>query len=116
MRPRLSRKRGQAAVETAFSIPVLAILFLIGFQLYAITWTAQAVHVRARYQAMATIDHNTCYYTGGGRRGQEMARGPRVYGRDTRVVATDRGILSGIRASQYSLTQEAYAVCYMRAP
>lgn len=58
--------KGQAAVEALFSIPVMLILFLIGFELFAITWNAQFVHVRARYGVLKKADHKACPRGGGG--------------------------------------------------
>jgi len=56
----LRREKGQAAVETIFSIPIFLILFLIGFQLFCITWNSQYAHARSRYAAIEQAHHRPC--------------------------------------------------------
>jgi hypothetical protein len=58
---RRSSEAGQAATEALFAFPVMLVLFLIGFQLYSISWNAQYVHVRARYQIIHDNDRKACY-------------------------------------------------------
>ena len=104
---RRARRKGQAAVETAFAIPVYAILFLIGFQLYAITWTAQALHVRSRYQAFEKADHKPC--KGRGHGGGELGRGVHPYS-ETLTVRRDVDLLQGAGTGN-SMTNTSYIVC-----
>jgi hypothetical protein len=101
------RKKGQSAVETAFAIPVFGILFLIGFQLYAITWTAQALHVRARYAAMADADHKPC--AGMGFSGRAMGRRVHRYP-ESLTVQRDTRLMQGAGTGN-QMTQTAYIVC-----
>jgi len=56
----LRSAKGQAAVETIFSIPIFLILFLIGFQLFCITWNSQYAHARSRYDAIKQANHQAC--------------------------------------------------------
>ena len=58
---RRNSQSGQAATEALFAFPVMLVLFLIGFQLYTITWNAQYVHIRARYQVVHDNDRKACY-------------------------------------------------------
>lgn len=72
-----NRESGQAVVEALFSIPVMLILFLIGFELFAITWNAQFVHVRARYSAIRDANHRAC---GNGYNGSQVTESSTVQG------------------------------------
>src|SRR5689334_6384465 len=54
------RKKGQAAVEAVFCMPIMLLMFIIGGKLWAMTWNAQWAHVKARYELMETIDHKPC--------------------------------------------------------
>jgi hypothetical protein len=56
---RLRWQKGQSAFETVMAIPVMLLLFLIGFQLFAITWNAQYAHVTSRY---TVLNQNSHYY------------------------------------------------------
>lgn len=53
---RLRSRRGQAAVEGLLSIPVLMVIFMIGFELWGIAWDAQYVNIKARYNVIAAED------------------------------------------------------------
>ena len=55
-RTRLRGRLGQAAVEGLLSIPVLMVLFMIGFEVFGLAWDAQYVDVKARYNAVAMED------------------------------------------------------------
>ncbi len=101
------RRKGQAAVETAFSIPVFAVLFLIGFQLYALTWTAQSLHVRSRYKALSEVDHRPC--VGRGYSGGSIGRGEHSY-TETLTVQRDNDLLSGSGTGR-AMTNRSYIVC-----
>jgi hypothetical protein len=54
------KRRGQAAVEGAFCIPIMLLMFLIGGQMWAMTWNAQYSHVKARYKMMKQANHMPC--------------------------------------------------------
>lgn len=58
---RSRKKRGQAAVETAFGIPAMLLMFLIGAYAFQVQWQAQYVHVKARYKLMKSAGHKPCY-------------------------------------------------------
>lgn len=60
MRRLRTSEHGQAAVETLFAIPVFLTIFLIGFQLFAITWNAQYAHARSRYDVIQKANHDGC--------------------------------------------------------
>ena len=91
-------ERGQAAVETLFAIPVMLILSVIGFQLFAITWTAQAVHVRARYGVIEKMKHKPC------------TSNSTIDFRASTTVPGDTGVFRAGKDS-YTLTHTAYIVC-----
>ena len=57
---RKRRRNGQAAVEGAFCIPIMLLMFLIGGQMWAMTWNAQYSHVKARYKMMKQANHMPC--------------------------------------------------------
>lgn len=93
-----STERGQAVVEALFSIPVMLILFLIGFELFAITWNAQFVHVRARYGALRDANHRAC---GNGYNGSRVTESSRIQG--------DPGLWS--KSQNHTVRQQAVIVC-----
>lgn len=93
-------EKGQAAVEALFSIPVMLILFLIGFELFAITWNAQFVHVRARYAVLKDADHKPCPRGGGG----DLATAP-----ETSRVQGDPGLWQ--KSQNHTLRQTAVIKC-----
>lgn len=107
-RTRRSGQSGQAAVEAVFSLPVMLVLFLIGFELFAITWNAQFVHVESRYEVLKKADHKACVtgdhaMTGGIREGVgvESTSSARVTG-DARMWQ---------RSRTHTLRQRAVIVC-----
>ena len=53
---RLRSRRGQAAVEGLLAIPVLMVIFMIGFELWGIAWDAQYVNIKSRYNVVAYED------------------------------------------------------------
>ena len=53
---RCRNRRGQAAVEGLLAIPVLMMLFMIGFELWGLAWDAQYVNIKSRYDAVAFED------------------------------------------------------------
>ena len=58
---RRKNRKGQAAVEAMYCIPVMLLVYLIGAQLWSITWNAQYVHVKARRDAMDKAAHRPCW-------------------------------------------------------
>ncbi len=60
-RPRRTNEKGQSAVEVLFGIPVLLTIFVLGFQLFEITWNAQYAHVRSRQEMMNFAAHRPCF-------------------------------------------------------
>lgn len=96
------RESGQAAVEALFSIPVMLILSLIGFELFAITWNAQFVHVRARYSVLKDANHSACGNSfGRNYNGKKITETSRVQG--------DPGLWS--KSQDHTLRQQAVIVC-----
>lgn len=92
---RAGREGGQAVVEALFSIPVMLILFLIGFELFAITWNAQFVHVRARYEVLKRANHDAC--------------GPGWEYTESSTVQGDPGLWA--RSQTRTVQQKAVIVC-----
>ena len=95
-------EKGQAAVETLFAIPVFLTIFLIGFQLFAITWNAQYTHVRSRYDVLQKANHGACPTSG--------MDGVWKTGDGTATVSTESIMLpqsSGTR----NLKNKSYIVC-----
>lgn len=55
------KSRGQSAVEAMFSIPVMLLVYLIGAQMWGITWNAQYAHIKARYDVHEAANHKPCF-------------------------------------------------------
>ncbi len=101
MRRLRTSEHGQAAVETLFAIPVFLTIFLIGFQLFAITWNAQYTHARSRYDVIQKANHGAC---------PENQSGVWKTGDGTATVSTENIMLpqsSGTR----NLKNKSYIVC-----
>lgn len=57
-----SRKTlGQSAVEAMFAIPVMLLVYLVGAQMWSMTWNAQYAHIKARYDVHEQAAHKPCY-------------------------------------------------------
>jgi len=98
------RSKGQATVEALFALPVLLLLFMIGFQFFVITWNAQYTGVRSRYQTMSKASHRACY-----------ARDYNPIGRDTDspVSVTQKGDPSMWQLSRdHTITSDYHVICY----
>ena len=98
--------RGQAAVETLFSIPIFLILFVIGFELFAITWNAQYAHATARYSAFAQAHHNPCRAHDDGTAISSIDATS-----DDNDVSADESPYMTAFAKDHQMTQHAYIVC-----
>jgi hypothetical protein len=60
-------RKGQAAVEAMYAIPVMLLVFAIGCQLWNITYNAQYAHVKARSKMMESANHKPCEVSQDGR-------------------------------------------------
>ena len=100
---RQKNESGQAAVETIFAVPIFLFLFLIGFQLFAITWNSQYVLVRARYDAIHQANHQPCDDSDGGNPIRSF---------DADVTSTIPGGMKLLaRSEDRTVTHKAYIVC-----
>ena len=107
MKKRLHNQRGQAAVETLFSIPIFLIIFVIGFELFGITWNAQYAHATARYNAFAQAKHKPCKsFDGSG----DISGGIEASS-DQNNLSGDQSPYMQTFAQDRSMTQTAYIVC-----
>ena len=61
------RRKGQAAVEAMYALPVMLLVFAIGCQLWNITFNAQYAHVKARSKLMQSANHQPCEVSRDGR-------------------------------------------------
>jgi len=100
MKKLLLRQNGQAAVETIFSIPIFLILFLIGFQLFVITWNSQYAHARSRYDAIHEANHRAC---------PEGASGDWIVKTAEAPVSGDTRMLAG--SQRRDIKNKSYIVC-----
>lgn len=100
-RTRGAGESGQAAVEAVFSLPVMLVLFLIGFELFAVTWNAQFVHVESRYDVLKRADHKACITGDHSMTGANSTSSARVRG-DSRVWQ---------RSRTHTLRQRAVIMC-----
>lgn len=102
---RANRKKGQAAVEAMFSIPVMMLVFAIGCTLFNITYNAQYAHVKARSKLMKSANHMPCEI-GDGRGVEKLSQLT-----DNASATTDARNFVGIgRMDQPSRTMKAKAV------
>ena len=101
----LHREEGQSAVETLYALPVMLFLFLMGFQLFAITWNAQYAHVRSRYDALNKNDRTACYTTNGGGRTNSTSYTVNA------AVTTDSDLLTAETAPQRDVINTAQIIC-----
>ena len=101
MRKLLKREQGQAAVETIFSIPIFLILFLIGFQLFAITWNSQYAQARSRYDAIHQANHDPC---------PDGQNGVWITGQQDANVSGDTHMLA--HDQTHEITNYSYIVCH----
>ena len=60
---------GQSIVELLFTVPIFLLFFAISYQMFAISWNAQYVSIRAREQRMSQVNHEPC---GKGASGQSV--------------------------------------------
>lgn len=103
---RTDRKKGQAAVEAMFSIPVMMLVFAIGCTLFNITYNAQYAHVKARSKLMESAKHMPCKVSDDGRGVTELQQLTA-----TASATTDARNFVGIgRMDQPSRTMKAKAV------
>ena len=105
MRLKTNRRNesGQAALETIFAVPIFLFLFLIGFQLFAITWNSQYVQVRARYDAIHQANHMPCDDSNGGNPIQSFNKS---------VTSTIPGGMKLLaRSEDRTVTHKAYIEC-----
>lgn len=53
-------------MEAMYAIPVMLLVYLIGAQLWSITWNAQYAHIKARYDVHEQANHKPCFANQGG--------------------------------------------------
>jgi len=85
------RRKGQAAVEAMYALPVMLLVFAIGCQLWNITFNAQYAHVKARSKLMRSANHMPCA-VGDGRGVQALSQL-----QDTASATTDEHSFYGRR-------------------
>lgn len=109
MRRLVRNSKGQAAVETLFSIPIFLILFVIGFELFGITWNAQYAIATSRYNTMAKVKHAPCSDNGdwkGNPPGQIASEAS-----DSSVLSGDQSPYMQTFAQERRITAHSYVVC-----
>jgi hypothetical protein len=115
---RVGSEKGQSAAEAVFSIPIMLVLFLIGFQLFGIAWNAQYAHVSARYQMLNKNYHKgtftACYVANGGGNGvsttdtgSEQVQAP--FSSDPNLLGPQAG--SGGGSGSRNISQNAQMTC-----
>lgn len=60
MKRLVRRIGGQAAVEAMYCLPVMLLVYLVGANLWQITWNAQYAHIKARRNLHDTLAHKPC--------------------------------------------------------